>query len=58
MTNQFITRKEVADLYGISAKTLMRRLEKRGVKLDKGLIPPADLEKIKQVLGDPDRKAV
>jgi len=58
MTNQFITRKEVVDLYGISPKTLARRLEKCGLKPEKGLISPADLEKIKKALGDPDKEGV
>lgn len=56
MTNQFITRKEVADLYGINPKTFVCRLKKHGIILDKGLISPADFEMIRKVLGDPDKQ--
>lgn len=53
MVNQFRTRKEIADMYGISPKTLVCRLAIHGIILVSGRVSPADFEKIITVLGDP-----
>ena len=52
----FRTRKEIADMYCISPKTLIFRLKKHGIILEKGRISPADYERIIQLLGDPEGK--
>jgi len=56
MTRPFKTRTEIADMYCISAKTLICRLKKHGIILDKGRISPADYEMITKVLGDPEKR--
>ncbi len=47
------TRQEIAQEYGISRKTLYRKLVTVGVRLDRGLINVTDQEKIYAVLGKP-----
>jgi hypothetical protein len=53
MESVFITRGQMADGYGISTRTLKRRLEERGFILNKGLISPKDQENIRSLLGYP-----
>ena len=47
------TRQEIAQEYGISRKTLYRKLVAVGIELDRGLITVAGQEKIYGVLGKP-----
>ena len=56
MIRPFKTRTEIADMYSISAKTLICRLKKHGIELDKERVSPADYDKIIQVLGDPEKR--
>ncbi len=48
------SRTEIAWMYGISTRTLMRRLKKLNIKLPPGLIFPADQQRIYEVLGSPE----
>ena len=50
------TRLEVAEEYGISVRTLTRRLKKCNVYLPNGNIFPNELEKIYKCLGGPATK--
>jgi DNA-binding NtrC family response regulator len=47
------TRIEVAEEYGISRRTLKRRLKEAGIRLPPGKIVPADLKLIYETLGRP-----
>jgi len=47
------TRKQLADEYGISVRTLNRRLYRYGIKPPPGLILPAWQKKIYKLLGNP-----
>lgn len=51
---KFKTRTEMADEYGVDRKTLMSKLVKANIDLDKGLISPAEQAKIYDILGKPD----
>jgi hypothetical protein len=48
------TRTEIASEYGMSTRTLMRRLEKAGITLPSGNILPRDQKRIYDVLGMPE----
>jgi hypothetical protein len=47
------TRHEIADEYGISVKTLHRRLKKADINLSKGIIMPKDVIIIYRAFGVP-----
>jgi DNA invertase Pin-like site-specific DNA recombinase len=47
------TRKQIAEEYGISRKTLYRWLNKAGIVLAPGLVKHEDLKRIYEVLGPP-----
>ena len=47
------TRQDVAAEYGISPRTLRRRLQAQGLKLPSGRLVPADLARIYRTLGPP-----
>jgi DNA invertase Pin-like site-specific DNA recombinase len=47
------TRGEVADEYGIKARTFYRWLKKANIKLPSGLIKPCDLQIIYNTFGIP-----
>lgn len=49
------TRKEVANEYGISTKTLIRILNKEKIELPRGNISPKNLRVIYEHLGYPNR---
>lgn len=48
------TRLEVAGEYGISRRTLKRRLREAGIRLPPGKIVPSDLKLIYETLGRPE----
>jgi|GEM_PF-1771591 len=48
-----MTRIELAEEYGISPRTLQRRLKKLNIQIPPGRIVPADLERLYQALGEP-----
>lgn len=52
------TRKDLAAEYGISPRTLRRRLKKAGIQLHRGKIMPADLKRIYATLGEPEFKDI
>jgi transcriptional antiterminator len=47
------TRLEVAEEYGISRRTLRRRLKALNIQIPPGRITPADLKRIYRALGEP-----
>jgi len=47
------TRSQIAEEYGFSPRTLSRRLKKLNIKLPSGLLTPADILRIYQILGKP-----
>ena len=47
------SREEIAALYGIHYRTLMRRLKKAGVTLPSGAVFPAEQKLIYEALGPP-----
>ena len=47
------TRLEVAEEYGISRRTLRRKLKALNIQILSGKIAPADLKRIYQALGEP-----
>jgi hypothetical protein len=51
------TRQEVALEYGISRKTLSRRIESMGIKLskDRGVLLPRDLIQLYRAMGLPEK---
>jgi DNA-binding transcriptional regulator LsrR (DeoR family) len=49
------TRQQVAEEYGISAKTLNRRLKKANISLNPGIIFPNSLERIYNSFGIPEK---
>lgn len=50
------TRRQIADEYGISPRTLKRRCEKNGIDLPSGLIYPKDILLIYKKLGWPRKR--
>ena len=47
------TRLELAEEYGISRRTLTRRLKALNIQIPSGRFAPADLKRIYQALGEP-----
>jgi transcriptional antiterminator len=48
------TRTELAELYGVSRKTLYNWLKMNNIELSKGYLPPKEVEKIFEIFGKPD----
>lgn len=48
----FLTKHQIADLYGICVRTLNRKLSEQGIILSRGLVSPMELKKIMEVLGE------
>lgn len=46
-----ITRKQLANQYGVCRRTLNRWLKENGIKLKSGLITPKDQELIRSMIG-------
>ena len=53
--SKFLSRKELADLYGVSRKTLYNQFKRKGIKLGRGLLSPKDLVFIYDKLGEPKK---
>ncbi len=53
MESVFLTRKQIADSYGICIRTFNKRLKENGFILKNGLISPKDQEAISSLLGPP-----
>lgn len=49
-----MTRKEISRLYKTTAKTLVARLKRKGIKLPSGLVYPIDIVQIFDALGWPE----
>ena len=49
------TRKELANEYGVDAKTLKTWLKREGLDIPPGLICPKHLALIREKLGNPDK---
>jgi hypothetical protein len=47
------TRRQLADEYAISERTLARKLQRANLKLPPGLVMPAQLKHIYEILGPP-----
>lgn len=50
------SRLEIADEYGISAKTLSRWLQRENIQIKNGLVTPKEQELIYSAFGKPDKK--
>jgi hypothetical protein len=48
------TKQQMAEEYGVSRKTFRRLLQKRQIRIDRGLIYPKDQESIYRKLGYPE----
>jgi len=48
------TKQQMADEYGVCRKTFNKFLQKKQIKLDRGLISPKDQKVIYDELGEPD----
>ncbi len=48
-----VTRAEIQRWYGITGKTLNKKLKEKGIVLPKGLVCPIDVQRIIRALGKP-----
>lgn len=50
------TRKELAEMYNVCLKTMIKIIKQAGIERKKSLITPLEFEKLKKAIGEPVNK--